>query len=73
MRSIIDFESYNSVGAALKAEDGKTPTVEEFLGMSRREAKRSSIPPRHEREAATEARLAEIQEKMAKRNAEMTG
>lgn len=70
LRSILDFDSYSAVSSALTADEGKTPTKDEFMGMSNA-YKKTVVPTKWERLAVTEARLAEAQRKMDENDANM--
>lgn len=59
LRSILDFDSYTSLGSALHADASSVPTREEFLGFTK--ADKSRGPNKWERLAATEAQLAKYQ------------
>jgi hypothetical protein len=70
LRSILDFDSYSAVSSALTTDEGKTPTKDEFLGMSKA-YKKTVVPTKWERLAVTEARLVEAQSKMDENDANL--
>lgn len=63
LRSILDFDSYTTVSAALTADEKRTPTPEEFLGMSPAH-KKNGVPTKWERQEKTDAKLEKAQRRM---------
>jgi len=58
LRSILDFDSYTSISASLGSESTKTPTQEEFHGISKATAELKNFERRNE----TQERINRAQE-----------
>ena len=63
LRSILDFDSYTTVASALTADENRTPTPEEFLGMSPAH-KKNKVPTKWERQEKTDAKLEKAERRM---------